>query len=138
LLAKLYISPASSEEKIRNLYDDISSAVDEELLTDATSRNALYKIHVSLGKIVNQLGEQDKMSRRSVSRSVSVAPSVATSHDKTITDEEDVTIVPGRRSADATVLENVVEEEVDRDGDTVVRHGEEDSLVDELLTDDDV
>ncbi|KAI8628630.1 ARM repeat-containing protein [Xylariaceae sp. FL1651] len=140
LLGKLYVSPASTEEKIRNLYDDISSAVDEELLTDATSRNALYKIHVSLGKIVNQLGEQDKLSRRSVSRSVSVAPSVTPSHDKTITDEDEPTIVPGRRSADATVLEDVAEEEAGEeadggdDGDTVVHHKEE-SLVDDLLTD---
>jgi condensin complex subunit 3 len=119
--------------------------VEDGLLSDATSRNALYKIHVSLGKIVNQLGEQDKMSsRRSVSRSVSVAPSVtpsiATSHDRTMTDEDDATIVPGRRSMDGTVLEDVAEEDTDADadGDTVIRHPEEESLVEELLTDDEV
>ncbi|KAI3320484.1 ARM repeat-containing protein [Xylariaceae sp. AK1471] len=147
LLGKLYISPASSEEKIRSLYEDISSAVEEGLLTDATSRNALYKIHVSLGKIVNQLDSQDKMSsRRSVSRSVSVAPSVAPSvattgsHDKTTSsiDEEDATIVPGRRSTDGAALEDVVEEvDGNEDGDTVVRKINDESLVDELLTDDD-
>jgi condensin complex subunit 3 len=143
----LFISPASTEEKIRILYEDISSAVDEGLLTDATSRNALYKIHVSLGKIVNQLDSQDKTSsRRSVSRSVSVAPSIAPSvastgsHDKTSSsiDEDDATVVPGRRSMDAKVLEDVAEEEADGDGDTVVRRAIDESLVDELLTDDDV
>ncbi|KAI1120373.1 ARM repeat-containing protein [Nemania abortiva] len=143
LLGKLYISPASTEEKLRTLYEDVSAGVEDNLLTDATGRNALYKIHVSLGKIVNALGDGDRMSRRS--RSVSVAPSVATSTataDKTATTDDgddDATVVVGRRSGDATVLEDVQEEaeeaEEEGDGDTVIRKEEED-LVDELLTDD--
>ncbi|TGJ86680.1 hypothetical protein E0Z10_g2098 [Xylaria hypoxylon] len=150
LLGKLYVSPASTEEKIRKSYEEVSAAVDEGLLTDATGRNALYKIHVSLGKIVNALGEGDKMSRRS--RSVSVATSgatgdrsVATGDRSVITDDgEDATVVLGRRDGDGTVLENVVEEEEeegdtmkveeDGDGDTFIRRNKED---DELLTDND-
>ncbi|KAI1409558.1 condensin subunit Cnd3 [Hypoxylon sp. FL1857] len=126
LLGKLYISPASSEEKIRDLYEDITAAVEGNLLSDATSRNALYKIHVSLGKIVNQLGEQDKMSRRSGSRSVSLAPD-----DKTIT--EDVTVVP------APPIEEEQEEDVAEDDaditSTTIKRSEGDSLVEDLLTD---
>ncbi|KAI1145638.1 ARM repeat-containing protein [Nemania diffusa] len=151
LLGKLYISPASTEEKLRTLYEDVSIGVDDNLLTDATGRNALYKIHVSLGKIVNALAEGDKMSRRS--RSVSVAHSVttaATTADRTVTDdgEDDITVVVGRREEDATVLEDVKEEEEgdgdgegegedkgEGDGDTVVRKEEENELVDELLSD---
>lgn len=61
--------------------------VDHPPLTDAPSRNALYKIHVSLGKIINALdaaaasapGAGYANSRRSMSRSVSVAPSEAPS-----------------------------------------------------------
>ncbi|KAI1326065.1 ARM repeat-containing protein [Xylariaceae sp. FL0255] len=139
LLGKLYISPASSEEKIRTLYEEVSFAVEEELLTDATSRNALYKIHVSLGKLVNQMGEHDKRSQQSGSRSVSVAPSHVSqaSHDKTATTEEDdATIIPGQRSHDGTMLEDVTEEDTDADGDTVIHHVENDvSVVDDLLTD---
>ncbi|KAI2601893.1 condensin subunit Cnd3 [Hypoxylon sp. NC1633] len=123
LLGKLYISPASSEDKTRTLYEDVSVAVGENLVSDATGRNALYKIHVSLGKIVNQLGEQDKASRRSVSRSVSLALD-----DRTIT--EDVTIVPEPR-----IEENVVEDKVDISA--MVTRGEGDSLIEELLTDGD-
>ncbi|KAI1267267.1 ARM repeat-containing protein [Xylariaceae sp. FL1019] len=144
LLGKMYVSSASSEEKIRALYEDVTSAVEEELLTDATSRNALYKIHVSLGKIVNQLGEQDKMSqisRRSVSRS-SVAPSQvsqSTGQDTSMNnDDDDATIVPGRRSHDGTMLEDVAEEEgdtTDADGDTVVHHVEMEEDVDESTLD---
>ncbi|KAI1419964.1 nuclear condensing complex subunit [Xylaria sp. FL1777] len=159
LLGKLYVSPASTEEKIRTLYQDVSAAVDEGLLTDATSRNALYKIHVSLGKIVNSLGEVDKMSRRS--RSVSVANSVATSvgttavaasvatgdHSAVTDNDEDVTVVLERRDGDGTVLEKVAEEEEDGgtvkieedgDGNTVVKRDREDGkLIEELLSDDD-
>ncbi|KAI1344279.1 condensin subunit Cnd3 [Xylariaceae sp. FL0016] len=132
LLSKLYISSASTEEKIRELYEEVSGAVEENIVSDATSRNALYKIHVSLGKIVNQLGEQDKMSRRSISmsRSVSVAPS-----DDNMTGE-DITIVPASSTGGDRSLEEVVEEEEEEEVDdsTVIRVDEPDSIVEELLT----
>ncbi|KAI1277748.1 nuclear condensing complex subunit [Xylaria sp. FL0933] len=146
LLGKLYISPSSTEEKIRTVYDDVSAAVDENLLADATGRNALYKIHVSLGKIVNSLGSEaaDKMSLSSSSRrsrSVSVATSAGTmtgigsgigtgsvaGGDRSgITDEggqqdeegekEEATVVLKRKDGDGTVLEDVAEEEEEGDG----------------------
>ncbi|KAK6949729.1 hypothetical protein Daesc_008050 [Daldinia eschscholtzii] len=124
LLGKLYVSPTSSEDKIRALYEDISSAVEENLVSDATSRNALYKIHVSLGKIVNQLNEQDKMSRRSGSRSVSLPPD-----EKPIA--EDVTVI---REPD---IKEEEEDEVEEDPDVsgTVGRSEADSLVEDLLTD---
>ncbi|KAK3953625.1 nuclear condensing complex subunit [Pseudoneurospora amorphoporcata] len=105
LLVKLYIpsgsSPSSSPSsptRIREVYALATNAVENNLLSDATSRNALYKIHVSLGKIVNALdaaAEQDAANnaagagrhasiasgatthRRSASRAGSVAPSRA-------------------------------------------------------------
>ncbi|XXH04431.1 hypothetical protein Hte_010846 [Hypoxylon texense] len=124
LLGKLYISPASTEDKIRGLYETVSLAVEENFLSDATSRNALYKIHVSLGKIVNQLGEQDKMSRRSGSRSVSLAPS----DDKTIT--EDVTVI-----REPAIEEEQEDAQGEGDTSTTIRRSEGDSLVEDLLTD---
>lgn len=86
LLGKLHVSSGSSEAMIRDLYADVSEAVDEGLLSDATSRNALYKIHVSLGKIVNTLDEQQP-SNRQTSRSVSVALDRQPTEDRTIMDE---------------------------------------------------
>ncbi|KAF7877063.1 uncharacterized protein EAF02_008283 [Botrytis sinoallii] len=60
LLAKLHISPASSEDKLRATYEEVTEAVENKKLgLDATSRNALFKIHVTLGKIVNSLVEKD-------------------------------------------------------------------------------
>ena len=135
--------------------------MEDNLLSDATGRNALYKIHVSLGKIVNSLNEGDKMSRRS--RSVSVANSVATSAagtqsvasgDRSMTgtdDGEDATVVLRRKDGDNTVLEDVAEEEEeegegDDDDDTVklepdsnentiVKADGADELVEEFLSD---
>ncbi|KAI2613135.1 ARM repeat-containing protein [Hypoxylon fragiforme] len=164
LLGKLYISPASSEDKIRALYEDISSAVEDNLMSDATGRNALYKIHVSLGKIVNQLAaDQDKASlasgsnRRSVSvgaasvggassrrsRSVSLAPAedpipAATAREPVIEEEEE------EEEGDGEVEEGEEEEEeedeideADVSASTVRRRsGGADSLVEELLSDD--
>lgn len=77
LLGKLYISPSSTEEKIRELYAEVSDAVETNLISDTTGRNALYKIHVSLGKIVNTLDQaQEAGARRrsTLSRSVSLGP----------------------------------------------------------------
>ncbi|KAF7945282.1 hypothetical protein EAE96_010060 [Botrytis aclada] len=60
LLAKLHISPASSEDKLRATYEEVTDAVENKKLgLDATGRNALFKIHVTLGKIVNSLAEKD-------------------------------------------------------------------------------
>lgn len=79
LLGKLYISPVSTEEKTRELYAEVSDAVEQNLVADTTGRNALYKIHVSLGKIVNALDQAKEAgmrrgSRSSMSRSVSLGP----------------------------------------------------------------
>lgn len=99
----------------------MSAAVEEKLLSDATSRNALYKIHVSLGKIVNNLGEQEAGIRRP-SRSVSVAL------DARQDDEDDRTVMPEP---------NIKEEEEDEsDAGTVIHRGDGETIVDELLSDD--
>lgn len=60
LLAKLHISPASSEDKLRATFEEITDAIENKKLgLDATGRNALFKIHVTIGKIVNSLTEKD-------------------------------------------------------------------------------
>jgi condensin complex subunit 3 len=137
LLGKLYVSPACSEDKIRDVYADVCEAVEHNLLSDATGRNALYKIHVSLGKIVNNLDAQEGAgatgggAARAFSRSVSVAVD-----DKTAVDDR--TVVP-----DADIKEEPEEEDGVDEGDTVADDatvvpggGAEDSLVSALLDDD--
>ncbi|KAL6850871.1 chromosome condensation complex Condensin, subunit G [Amphichorda felina] len=117
LLGKLYISPGSSEDRLREAYTEVGCAVDDGLLTDATSRNALYKIHVSLGKVVNALDENQPGNLRASTRSVSVAT------DRQPTEERSVVGEPG-------ILEEEEEEQ------TVVLKKEQDSIMDDGATED--
>lgn len=112
------------------MYDEVSIAVDDRLITDTTGRNALNKIHVSLGKIVATLGEQEAEPRRA-SRSVSVvssvAPSVATSSASKADDGDgDKTI---------TMEPPIKEEDEDSNEGTVIQRSAENSSVSELLSD---
>ncbi len=121
------------------MYADVSEAVDTQLVAEATGRNALYKIHVSLGKIVNNLdtAQEAGFGRRSVSRATSVSMSV---EDRTVVPEDKTVLLDtdikeededegqeGGGSAETTIMPDA----------TVIRHEEEDSLVDDLLTDGD-
>ncbi|KAM4062215.1 nuclear condensing complex subunit [Hirsutella rhossiliensis] len=117
LLGKLHVSPGSSEDKIRELYAQVTEAVDEGLLSDATSRNALYKVHVSLGKVVNSLDEQLQPLNRRASRSASVILERQPAEDKTVVEEP-----------------RIKEEHEDSNEATAVPK-EKDSLVDDLLSD---
>ncbi|KAM7223614.1 Nuclear condensing complex subunit [Rhypophila decipiens] len=176
LLGKLYISPTSSQDLLREVFTDISDMVDHPPLSDAPSRNALYKIHVSLGKIINALdaaaasstaapGTGYAGSRRSVSvstsrRSVSAAPEAAADrttaavllNDEGVIKEEseddtmgDVTATEG--DGDDTVIGPSSTSRRNRGGKTPagrsstgtnasVAPGEDDSLVDDLLSED--
>ncbi|KAG6077855.1 hypothetical protein E4U33_001065 [Claviceps sp. LM78 group G4] len=86
LLGKLHVSPSSSETKLRDLYASVSDAVQDGILSDATSRNSLYKIHVSLGKIVNSMDDQQQSNRRT-GRSVSVTNERHPTEERTIVEE---------------------------------------------------
>ncbi|KAL4725583.1 chromosome condensation complex Condensin, subunit G [Fusarium chlamydosporum] len=120
LLGKLHVSPGSSKEKLREAYQEVSIAVEEGLLSDATSRNQLYKIHVSLGKIVNSLDEPQQATYRRASRSTSVLTDQQShEEEKSVVDEP-----------------SIKEEDEDSDG-TVVPKDDRSSLVNELLSDGD-
>lgn len=122
LLGKLHVSPSSSEAKLRDLYAAVSDAVQDGVVNDATSRNSLYKIHISLGKIVNSMDEQQQ-SRRRTSRSVSVAKERQPTEERTMVEEP-----------------KIKEEEFDDDSDqnTVVleQGGESSTVVDTSREDD--
>lgn len=140
LLGKLYISPASTEEKLRELYAEVSDAVETNLISDTTGRNALYKIHVSLGKIVNNLDQAKESGRRrsTASRSVSLAPEPVGAEDRTTGGQE-----PRIKEEDEEEEDNESRLEADDSNDTVkpksedaTEAGDGDSLVSELLDDD--
>ena len=159
LLGKLYVSPASTEEKLRNLYEDCTDAIDAKLVADTTGKNALFKIQTSLGKIVNSLNESAAnaanatvlggLGRRSASRSVSVVSSVGPhggGEDRTEAmsvmdededeDEADNTVVAPRGGASAADQTDIYDDADSGDVTATPRDANEgDSLVSELLTD---
>ncbi|KAI9777472.1 MAG: hypothetical protein M1839_008884 [Geoglossum umbratile] len=61
MLGKLYISKHADVEKIRTVYELVSQAVEDKLLSDAPSRNALNKLYAALGKITESLGEVEEI-----------------------------------------------------------------------------
>jgi condensin complex subunit 3 len=138
LLAKLYISPASTESLICEVYEEISTAIEDKLIPDATGRNALFKIHVSLGKIVNSLTEREKSAPKS--RKSSVAPSVEPD-EKTILADENVDESIVEKTELVKVEEEVEEEDDDDDTGTIIADTDaksiRDSLFDSLLSGDD-
>ncbi|POS77918.1 subunit of condensin complex [Diaporthe helianthi] len=141
LLGKLYISPASTEEKLRELYAEVSDAVETNLISDTTGRNALYKIHVSLGKIVNNLDQQKEAGfrRSTASRSVSLAPEPAEAEDRTMVGQPRIK----EEEEEEEEEDNESRLEADDSNDTIkpksedaAEPGDGDSLVSELLDDD--
>jgi len=137
------VSPASTEEKIRGLYSEVSAAVDDKLVSDATGRNALYKIHVSLGKIVNNLG--DKQGRKSImpeGRQI-ISPEGKTTPDTERDDDEKTDIFAAKHKKQKRIEEDEELEDDEDDDGTIIGEGEtitsprkRDSLVEELLSDD--
>ncbi|KAK4165416.1 putative condensin complex subunit 3 [Cladorrhinum sp. PSN259] len=151
LLGKLYVSPLSSEEKTREVYKEVCLAVEGQLLSDATGRNALYKLHVGLGKIVNTLDAAAEAGaaaqvkyRRSMSRASSVgyesAASAAQSHRGGSIAPEDA----NNHKIAASRESSVIKEEDEEDDATIVlnktqparQQRDDKSLVDDLLSED--
>jgi condensin complex subunit 3 len=151
LLGKLYVSPTSSEEKLRESYGIVSEAVEEGLVTDTTGRNALYKIHVSLGKIVNSLEEQRPAQNRD-GRSTSetaerstpeeaeaeteepeAEPEAEEAEEEEEPEEQDEPVVKSSRTRGNPKIKK--EESSDDEGTVIPEHRDDESLVE--LSDED-
>lgn len=86
------------------MYAAVSDAVQDGLVSDATSRNSLYKIHVSLGKVVNNLDHQQQFNRRT-SRSVSINKERQPTEERTILEEPTIKEEACDGSDEDTVVE---------------------------------
>ena len=60
MLGKLYITANSSAEKLRTTMELVTEAIDSNIATDAASRNALNKLHLALSKAVGEAGKSTK------------------------------------------------------------------------------
>ena len=57
MLGKLYITPNSNAEKLQNTAALVVEAIDDKIAGDATSRNALNKLHMALNKAMGEAGK---------------------------------------------------------------------------------
>ena len=60
MLGKLYITPNSDAEKLQNIATLVMEAIDDKIAGDATSRNALNKLHAALNKAMGETGKAKK------------------------------------------------------------------------------
>lgn len=149
----MYVSPASTESLVRELYAEATDTIAANPVREATGRNALYKIHVSLGKIVNNLDQQQEAGRRrsTMSRSVSLAPSEQDGRAGTAAPEDRTAVEPSEprikeEDEDDESVVSKADEDKDDDDDsnegTVIQTTPKaepqdgDSIVSELLDDD--
>lgn len=115
LLSKLYIAPTSTarrgenktpdEESLRTLHGLVSEAVEGKIGADATQRNALAKLEMSLTK---RLGEVEHVTQ------VQDATEMAAPEPAETELEDDATEIPAKGGADETQMD-VDEEEEDDD-----------------------
>jgi len=98
MLGKLYIPAEATPEKLRELYELVAQAIGDKVAIDAPSRNALNKLELSLGKIVNEL-ERDGATEATgdelaaTGDEAEAAPGEATAGEASDGDDGDDTIV---------------------------------------------
>ena len=119
LLTKLYIAPSSTsrkgeeggvdEESLRTLHGLVTEAVESKIGTDATQRNALSKLEMSL---IKRLGEVEHVTQIQEPTSVSADPSVAEGNDAENEAELDATEAPETQGGiDGSEIEEDEEED---------------------------
>ncbi|CAO2647376.1 Nn.00g082980.m01.CDS01 [Neocucurbitaria sp. VM-36] len=132
LLGKLYIAPASTsrkgdrsaldEESLRTLHALVSEAVEGKIGMDATQRNALAKLEMSLTK---RLGEVEHVTQLQDQTSVSPDTTVADGNDGETDAEADATEIPPTQ----TIAKGAVDEtQIEVDGSELEEEDEDTML----------
>lgn len=129
LLGKLYIAPSSTsrkgedsqvdEESLRTLHSLVTEAVEGKIGTDATQRNALSKLELSLTK---RLGEVEHVTQVQNQTSVSPDTTVADENEGGTEADIDATEIPETRAKGAD------ETRMDVDGSEIGDEEEEDTM----------
>ena len=98
------------------MYEEVSAAVEDGLVSDTTSKNSLYKIHVSLGKIIIALDESANRAHGRSSRAGSVLTDRQTTEERSVV-EEHPTVTEGVSDDGDTVTVMPKVDEQDETGD---------------------
>ncbi|KAI9828456.1 MAG: hypothetical protein M1832_002884 [Thelocarpon impressellum] len=145
MLGKLYITSHAAPSKLRAAHDLAADAVDDRrAASDAPSRNALAKYVAALGKVVGELGAEEASSGAKDVDVDETAEADETVPPPAVDGEGHETVLAGAGAgdettslpaSDLTAKEAEAEAEAEAGADAV--KGEKDSLLDELLEDDD-
>ncbi|KAI9723008.1 MAG: hypothetical protein M1812_001457 [Candelaria pacifica] len=114
---------SSSIEKLHSLFDLLNSAIEQKIAGDATSRNALNKLVVSLGKVGG---------RREGRAVVEEGKTVLEEKEKTVLEEEEEGKTVLGKVGDEEEGKTKIEDEDEEEGETKM---EVDSLLEKLLED---
>jgi len=119
MLGKLYITANSSADKLQTINSLVIEAIDDEIASDAASRNTLNKLHMALAKAMGEAGKAKKSS------------------DDTLAPDADdgLTMMEGQEMKESALANNedIKREVIEDDGVTEAK----DSLLEELLDDED-
>ena len=117
MLGKLYINANSEAEKLQNTTDLVASVIDDKLSSDASSRNALSKLHVMLRKAMGEAKTMRKPPDDALAPAVDDGLAAVDDH------EVDASVSPNE--------EDIKVEEIDDENVTKAN----DSLLEDLLDD---
>lgn len=144
VFGKLYIGPSVPVDRLRQIHDLLTEALDGKVANEATARNLLTKLQISVSRLLLDVGEEDqeKPELTAASSHASDAPEgsiVPDAEEDDLVDAGDLTMFT-KPDHEGTVFNDFDEdefesEEVDITTGLAKRHGEE-SLVESLLDDD--
>ncbi|KAI9846360.1 MAG: hypothetical protein M1837_004213 [Sclerophora amabilis] len=131
MLGKMHISPNSTADKLRAVHELVTQAIDNHLVSDAPGRNALSKLQIALGKIV----EDSEETHKDTTTVLEAGPTLFEQGDEREDEDEEEGMTVGVGDGAAGALDG----EADPEGHLTTQEleGAKDSLLDDLLDDDD-
>jgi len=130
MLGKIYVTPTSTPEKLQSVYELVAEALELKIAPDATTRNALTKLHTALGKAVGETATKTSMK--------STVPEEVSEADENNTEAGQTMLADTDRKDQDIKMEDAEEEGVKDVEESILEEGPtyaKDSILDELLDD---
>jgi len=117
MLGKLYITTNSSAEKLQTTAALVVEAIDDKIASDATSRNALNKLHTALGKAMGEAGKAKKSPEDTLAPAAEDGLTAVEVDESILVDEVDVKMETHDDEGVAEARDTLLEELLDDDED---------------------
>ena len=131
MLGKLYVTSNADQEKLRAVHDLVSEVIEDRLVSDAPSRNGLNRLQTALWKVVGEAAQKD-----AVEVEAEDSTGVDADKDSGAVADDDGGAADETVNVEETGMEDVTLK-VKGEEPTKVEGPEKDSLLDELLDDED-